>query len=196
MNQSDVQPVEVTRLLESLRTGDVIARDVLLRIVYDELHVIASRLMRQERPGHTLQATALVNEVYCKLVTSPVGDWKDRAHFFAVAAQCMRRTLVDHARSRLAGRRGAGAARVSIDSTAVFSEDRLDELLVLEDALDALEREDPRALKVVTMRFYGGLSTEEVAEVLEVSTRTVKRDWNFGRIWLKAYLGSSPDAPQ
>jgi RNA polymerase sigma factor (TIGR02999 family) len=134
--------------------------------------------------------------VYCKLVNSPVADWKGRAHFFAVAAQSMRRILVDHARSRRSARRGAGIAHVSIDSTAVFSEDRLDDLLILEDALDALERVDPRALQVVTMRFYGGLSTEEVAEVLQVSVRTVKRDWNFGRIWLKAHLAGSPNLTQ
>jgi RNA polymerase sigma factor (TIGR02999 family) len=179
----------ITQLLRDIRTGDKNAEARLIELVYDELHEIAARNLRRERPGHTLQATALVNEAYMRLTSLKETDWKSRAHFFAVAAQVMRHILVDYARNRLSEKRGAGLPALPIDEALTFSDDRLEQLLVLEDALQKLENQDSRANQVVVMRFYGGLSMEEIAEVLQVSTRTVKRDWNYGRAWLKSELG-------
>jgi RNA polymerase sigma factor (TIGR02999 family) len=179
----------ITQLLRDVRTGDKNAEARLIELVYDELHEIAARNLRRERPGHTLQATALVNEAYMRLASLKETDWKSRAHFFAVAAQVMRHILVDYARNRLSEKRGAGLPALPIDEALTFSDDRLEQLLVLEDALQKLENQDSRANQVVVMRFYGGLSMEEIAEVLQVSARTVKRDWNYGRAWLKSELG-------
>jgi RNA polymerase sigma factor (TIGR02999 family) len=179
----------ITQLLRDVRTGDKNAEARLIELVYDELHEIAARNLRRERPGHTLQATALVNEAYMRLTSLKETDWKSRAHFFAVAAQVMRHILVDYARNRLSEKRGAGLPALPIDEALTFSDDRLEQLLVLEDALQKLEIQDSRANQVVVMRFYGGLSMEEIAEVLQVSARTVKRDWNYGRAWLKSELG-------
>ena len=179
---------DITLLLNHVRCGDKDAESRLISLVYDELHTIALRQIHRERCGHTLQATALVNEAYVKLFSRPQGDWKDRAHFFAIASQVMRHILIDYARASLAGKRGGGTALLALDEALVFSEDRLEELLVLEDALVRLERHDPRVIQVLVMRFYGGLNLEEIAHVLQVSIRTVKRDWKYGRAWLKADL--------
>lgn len=180
----------LTELLRNLRVGDKAAESQLIPVVYGELHAIAARLMRQERPDHTLQATALVNEAYIRLMGDHETDWKDRAHFFGVAAQVMRHYLVDYARQRLSHKRGAGVVQLTLDDALIVAPDRLGDLLELEEALNRLEAEDPRALKVVVYRFYGGLSTDEIAEIMQVSSRTVKRDWNFGRAWLKTELGA------
>jgi RNA polymerase sigma-70 factor (ECF subfamily) len=181
---------DVTQLLKSLRTGDKKAESRLIALVYDELRTMASRFMRRERADHTLQTTALVNEAYLRLVVQRETDWKDRAHFFGVAAQVMRHILVDYARGRLSGKRGGGMANIPLDDALVISEDRLEDLLVLDSAFQKLEEEDPRATQVVIFRFYGGLTVEEIAEVLRISPRTVKRDWNYGRAWLRAELSS------
>ncbi|MCB1022666.1 MAG: sigma-70 family RNA polymerase sigma factor, partial [Acidobacteria bacterium] len=143
--------------------------------------------------GHTLQTTALVNEAYLKLVRQDDADWANRAHFFAVAAQIMRRILVDHARGRLAGKRGGGAIAVPLDEAFVFSPERCAEVVALDEALIRLEEQDERVGKVVELRFFAGLSVEETAEALKISTRTVKRDWQFGRAWLQSELEVSND---
>ena len=181
---------DITQLLQSLRTGDKAAESRLVSLVYRELYAIASRLMRHERPDHTLQPTALVNEAYLKLVCQRDTDWKDRRHFFGTAAHVMRHILIDLARQHLAGKRGGGSTFKTLDEVMAISPGRLEDLLVVEDALQRLEIEDPRAGQVFVLRFYGGLDVEEVAEIVQLSTRTVKRDWNYGRAWLKAELKS------
>jgi RNA polymerase sigma factor (TIGR02999 family) len=156
--------------------------------VYEQLHRMAARQMRRERPGHTLQTTALVNEAYLKLVNQKETDWKNRAHFFGVAARVMRRILVDHARGRLAGKRGGGLEALPLNEALVFSEDRCAQVVALDDALKQLETKDERVSRVVELRFFAGLSVDETAEALRISARTVKRDWNFGRAWLRSEL--------
>jgi RNA polymerase sigma factor (TIGR02999 family) len=183
-------PEDITLLLNSTRAGDKDAESRLISLVYAELRHIAARQLHRERPGHTLQTTALVNEAYVKMFTSSQTTWKDRAHFFGFAAQVMRHILIDHARTHLARKRGGGTRLLPLDEAIVVSPDRLEELLVLEDALLNLEQHDPRVGRVVVMRFYGGLDVDEIAYVLQISTRTVKRDWNYGRAWLKAELTS------
>jgi RNA polymerase sigma factor (TIGR02999 family) len=181
-------PEDVTQLLRSLRGGDNDAESRLMSLIYRELHDIAARLMRRERRDHTLQATALVNAAYVRLADRGAADWKDRAHFFGVAAQVMRHILIDHARQRLSHKRGAGVGALRLDEALVITPNRLEELLVLDDVLRKLEKEDPRASHVVVYRFFGGLTVEEIAEIMRVAPRTVKRDWNYARAWLKAEL--------
>lgn len=185
---------DVTLLLERVRGGDKDAEEHLIATVYQELRRIAHAHMRRERAGHTLQTTALVNEAYMKLVGQKGARFQNRSHFFAVAAQVMRRILVDYARSRLAEKRGAGRDVLPLDEALVFSPQKSSELVALDDALKRLEEEDTRVSRVIELRFFGGLSVEETAEVLAVSPRTVKREWSFGRAWLRAELGSDgPD---
>ncbi len=179
---------EITQLLRKMQQGDRDAADRLAGQVYPELKRIAARRMRDERAGHTLQTTALVNEAYVKLVHQREADWSSRAHFFAVAAQIMRRILVDHARAKLADKRGGGAAMVPLDEALVFSAERSRQVVDLDEALSRLEVRDERVSRVVELRFFAGLSVEETAEALRISTRTVKRDWQFGRAWLQAEL--------
>jgi RNA polymerase sigma-70 factor (ECF subfamily) len=174
---------EVSGLLRAWGDGDRAALDRLTPIVYDELRRLASHYMRGERPGHSLQATALVNEAYVRLVDYKGMQWQNRAHFFAVSAQLMRRILVDHAR-RHNLKRGGGVQHVSLDETAIVGSDRAPDLVALDDALDALARLDSRKVQVVEMRFFGGLSVEETAEVLKVSAVTVMRDWSTAKAWL------------
>jgi RNA polymerase sigma factor (TIGR02999 family) len=173
-----------------MQTGDREAADRLVAEVYPELKRIAARHMRRERAGHTLQTTALVNEAYVKLVHQREADWSNRAHFFAVAAQIMRRILVDHARAKLADKRGAGGIVVPLDEAFVFSPERSEQIVALDEALTRLESQDERVSRVVELRFFAGLSVEETAEALKISERTVKRDWQFGRAWLQAELES------
>lgn len=165
-------PTEVTQLLINWRHGDQAALDQLMPIVYDELHRLADRYMSRERPDHTLQATALVHEAYLRLVTMDV-SWQDRAHFFAVAAQLMRRILVDHARSHQYAKRGGGARKVSLDEATIVSEARAADLVALDDALTSLATMDPRKSRIIELRFFGGLTVEETAEVLSVSPATI-----------------------
>jgi RNA polymerase sigma-70 factor, ECF subfamily len=174
---------EVSGLLRAWSEGDRSALDKLTAIVYDELHRLAQRYMKGERPGHSLQTTALVNEAYTRLVDYKGMQWQNRAHFFAVSAQLMRRILVEHAR-RHNLKRGGGVEHVSLEETAVLGGDRPADLVALDDALEALARFDPRKVQVVEMRFFGGLSVEETAEVLKVSPVTVMRDWSTARAWL------------
>jgi RNA polymerase sigma-70 factor (ECF subfamily) len=178
---------EVSALLRAWSGGDQEALKRLTPIVYDELHRLARRYMRGERPGHSLQATALVNEAYTRLVDYKRMQWQNRAHFFAVSAQLMRRILVEHAR-RHNLKRGAGFEHVSLEAAAVLGGDQDSDpsfdLVALDDALNALAHIDPRKAQIVEMRFFGGLSAEETAEVLKISAVTVKRDWRAARTWL------------
>ena len=183
--ESTEQPAgdEVSTLLRAWSGGDPGALEQLTPIVYDELHRLARRYMKRERPGHSLQTTALVNEAYTRLVDYKRMQWQDRAHFFAVSAQLMRRILVEHAR-RHNLKRGGGVQHVSLDEATVVGGDGDTDLVALDDAMNALARLDPRKVQVVEMRFFGGLSVEETAEVLKVSPVTVKRDWRAARTWL------------
>jgi RNA polymerase sigma factor (TIGR02999 family) len=176
-------PGDVSVLLRAWTGGDRSALDQLTVIVYDELRRLARRYMKRERPGHSLQTTALVNEAYTRLVDYKSMQWQNRAHFFAVSAQLMRRILVDHAR-RQNLKRGADLQRVSLEEAAVVGGGQDADLVALDDAMNALARMDPRKVQVVEMRFFGGLSVEETAEVLKLSTITVKRDWRAARAWL------------
>lgn len=179
---------DISRLLRAWSDGDESALDGLMPIVHKELLRLAHHYMEGERPGHTLQTTALVNEAYIRLVDYKRMQWQDRAHFFAVAAQVMRRILVDHARSHN-GKRGAGVPHVALDDVAVVSADRTGDLVALDDAMNALARLDPRKVQIIEMRFFGGLSVEETAEVLKVSPATVRRDWSIAKFWLYRELG-------
>ena len=174
---------EVSALLRAWSDGDQSALERLTPIVYAELHRLARRYMRRERLGHSLQTTALVNEAYMRLVDYRRMQWQNRAHFFAVAAQLMRRILVEHAR-RHNLKRGGGVQHVSLEETAVVGGDEDADLISLDDAMNALARLDSRKVQVVEMRFFGGLSVEETAEVLKVSPITVKRDWRAAKAWL------------
>ena len=182
-------------LLRAWSGGDQSALTGLTPIVYDELRRLAHRYMDRERSGHTLQTTALVNEAYMRLVDYKRMHWQNRAHFFAVSAQVMRRILVDHARGHNV-KRGAGVQHVSLDEGAVVGGDRASDLVALDDALNALGRLDPRKVQIIEMRFFGGLSVEETAEVLKVSPITVIRDWNNARAWLYRELAKgTADGP-
>jgi RNA polymerase sigma factor (TIGR02999 family) len=176
---------QVTQLLVRWREGDQRALDELMPLVYEELRRLAAHYMRGERPGHTLQTSALVNEAYLRLAAHEEIQWQDRAHFFAVAAQAMRRILVDHARRRGNLKRGGGALRVALDEALIVSAERMAEVVALDDALARLAEIAPRKSQLVELRFFGGLSIEEAAEVLGVSPGTVMRDWTFVKAWLR-----------
>jgi RNA polymerase sigma-70 factor (ECF subfamily) len=182
----------VSVLLRAWSDGDQNALDKLAPIVYDELRRLAGYYLHRERPGHSLQATALVNEAYLRLVDCKRMRWENRAHFFAVSAQLMRRILVDHAR-RQNLKRGGGVQHIALEDTAVVGGGRAENLVMLDDALQALARMDGRKARVVELRFFGGLSVEETAEVLQVSTVTVMRDWSTARAWLYREMGGSSD---
>jgi RNA polymerase sigma factor (TIGR02999 family) len=189
----DVQPrpAEVTALLRAWARGDETALERLTPIVYDELRRLARRHLRRERTGQTLQATALVNEAYIRLVDVSGIEWQDRTHFLSVSSRIMRRVLIDAARSRAAQKRAAGVERVpdsALDRVATRGSDRAAELCALDDALDALARLDARRAQVIELRFFGGLSVEETAEVLKISPQTVMRDWKLARAWLMREL--------
>jgi RNA polymerase sigma-70 factor (ECF subfamily) len=183
-------PGEVTRLLLAWRQGDGTALDRLIPLVYEDLHRMAQRHLRGERPGHTLQPSAIVNELYLKLLGRQSSDWQNRAHFFAVAAQSMRRILVEHARHRDAKKRGGQGARYLLD-TVVLTEPRAVDLIALDDALAKLTALDPEQGRVVELRFFGGLTEEEIAEALSVSSRTVKRKWVAAKTFLYRELSGS-----
>jgi len=187
---------EITQLLRAWSEGREEARERLMPIVYDELHRLARVHMGRERPGHTLQTTALVHEAYLRLIDASVENWNGRVHFFAVCAQMMRRILVDWARSRQSLKRGGNLRPVELDDALVVSPQPEVDLVGLDDALRALETVDPRKCRVVELRFFGGLSVEETATVLAVSVETVMRDWRLARSWLRRELtsGKSNDA--
>ena len=174
-----------TKLLQAWGQGEDAALERLLPLVYQELRRIARRYMAGERAGHTLQTTALVNEAYLRLIDSRKVNWQSRAHFFAISAQLMRRILVDHARSRGYQKRGGGAQAVTLDDDLVVSPEKGRDVVALDDALKALAEVDPRKSRVVELRFFGGLSVEETAEVLKVSQDTVLRDWRLAKSWLR-----------
>ena len=179
-----LSPQEVTQLLSDWGKGDRSALDKLFPLVQSELRRIAQRQMSQERPGHTLQATALVNEAYLKLAGQQGFDWHNRAHFFAVCAQVMRHILIDHARAHARDKRGGGAIQVSLNEALVVAEDQAAHFIALDDALRMLESLDPQKGKIIELRYFGGLSIEEAAEVLHISPRTVRREWQRAKAWL------------
>ena len=178
----------MTLLLSRVSEGDTKAASRLMRLVYRELRQIAARYMSRERPDHTLQATALVHEAYLRLVEQRATNWKNRAHFFGVAAQLMRRILVDHARGTLTARRGGKQQHVSLDEVVVLSKDQSAEVLAVDEALERLRRLDARQSLIVELKFFGGLTTEEAAEVLRTSPSTVEREWALARAWLLMQL--------
>jgi RNA polymerase sigma factor (TIGR02999 family) len=185
---------EITVLLKAWAAGDRAALDRLMPVMYAEFHRLAHRYMKRERPGNSLQATALINEAYLRLVNINDVDWRDRTHFFAVSAKLMRRILVDTARVRSAAKRGGGqkvahSTAVNFDEIADGSSQRAGQLIAIDDALAALEQIDSRKAQVVELRFFGGLGVEETAEVLGVSPQTVMRDWKLARVWLMRELG-------
>jgi RNA polymerase sigma factor (TIGR02999 family) len=186
-------PTEITQLLVAWGRGEQAALERLTPLVYDELRRLAHRYMGRERPGHTLQTSALVNEVYLRLVDSSHVRWQNRAHFFAVSAQLMRRVLVDFARGRNNLKRGGDVRRVSLDEALLVSHEHGTDLVALDDALKALASLDARQGQVVELRFFGGLSVEETAEVLHVSEGTVRRDWSLARAWLHRELNDEDD---
>ena len=177
-------PNEITRLLLNWSQGDRAALDRLVPLVYDELRRLARHFMRREREGHTLQTTALVNEAYLRLIDQRSVRWQNRAHFFAIAAQLMRRILVDHARSRRYAKRGGDARQVSFDEAAIVSRERSAELVAIDDALTDLAAHDPRKSQIVELRFFGGLNIKETAEVMGISPTTVQREWRSAKAWL------------
>lgn len=181
---------EVTQLLVAWSDGDQAALEQLTPLVYRELYRLAKGYLRQERPGHLLQTTALVNEAYLRLIDWKDVHWQNRAHFFGVAAQLMRRILVDFARARHQDKRGGAACQVSLDEAAAVSVERIAEFIALDEALDQLAAIDLRRSRIVELRFFGGLSEEETAEVLKVSPRTVRREWSLARAWLHRELGA------
>ena len=184
---------QVTRLLVDWRNGDQGALEQLIPLVHEELRRVARRHMAHERAGHTLQATALVNEAYVRLIDIRQVNWQDRTHFFAMSSRLMRRILVDFARSKGSQKRGAGAHKVSLDEALIVSPEPGADLVALDDALDALAVFDARKAQVVEMRFFGGLSVEETAEALKVSVDTVMRDWKLAKAWLLRELaGQDP----
>jgi len=184
----DVPTPDVTRLLARWTDGDEAALQQLVPIVHEELRRLARRQMAGERPDHTLQPTALVNEAYLRLVNLKRMQWQDRAHFIAMAARLMRRILVDFARSRGYQKRGGGAQQVSFTHALEVATGQPTDVVALNDALEALADVDERKSRVVELRFFGGLSVEETAEVLNVSRETVKRDWKFAKLWLLRHL--------
>jgi RNA polymerase sigma factor (TIGR02999 family) len=175
---------EITKLLADWSNGDKQALEKLTPLVYEELRRLAKRYLSQERPGHTLQSTALVHEAYLKLVGQHSVRWQNRAHFFGIAAQLIRRILVDYARNRFAEKRGAHAAKLSLDEALAVPEGRDLDLIALDEALEGLAKLDPRQSRLVELRFFAGLSVEETAEVLGMSPATVKRDWTSAKAWL------------
>jgi RNA polymerase sigma factor (TIGR02999 family) len=175
----------VTQLLADWGSGDKQALEELMAVVYQELHRLADYYLRRERQGHTLQATALINEAYLKIIDQHSVNWQNRAHFFGVAAQMMRRILVDHARSHLYAKRGGGAQKLTLDEALSLPQQERDlELVALDDALQRLEELDAQQAKIIELRFFGGLTIEETAEVLGISPATVKREWSWAKAWL------------
>jgi RNA polymerase sigma factor (TIGR02999 family) len=184
MTQSTSSPHELTQLLIDWGNGSQNALEQLFPLVYQELRRMAHRYMRRERPGHSLQTTAVVHEAYLRLIDQKHVQWQNRAHFFAIAAQMMRRILITHAQSHAYAKRGGGTLKVSLDEAAILSKERAGELIALDEALTGLTAIDPRRSQVVELRFFGGLTNEEIAEVLKVSPNTVIRDWNVAKAWL------------
>jgi RNA polymerase sigma-70 factor, ECF subfamily len=183
-----MKSAEITRWLAEIHQGNVEAQSRLASVVYDELHRLAAHYMHRERPDHSLQATALVDEAFVRLVDQDDRSWQNRTHFFAVAAQVMRRILIDYARNRRAEKRGGGQPMVQFDDAIVFTNDNCEEWIAVDQALDRLAGRDPRLARIVELRFFVGLTEEETGEVLGISTRTVKREWKVAKAWLHGEL--------
>jgi RNA polymerase sigma factor (TIGR02999 family) len=186
-------PQEITQLLISWSQGDQAALDQLIPLVYPELRRLAQRYMGRERLGHTLQTSALINEAYLRIVNQQEVVWQDRAHFFALAARVMRHILIDHARSHHYLKRGAGALHVPLDETAIVRQDRAAEFVALDDALTSLATIDERKSQIVELKFFGGLTVEEIAEVMKLSPITIKREWRSAKAWLHLQLSKVTD---
>jgi RNA polymerase sigma factor (TIGR02999 family) len=186
---------QVTQLLKAMHAGDAHAAESLLPLVYAELHRLAKGYMRRERPDHTLQATALINEAYLRLVGEDI-DWNSRAHFIGLAANVMRRVLVDYARAHNAEQRGGGLQRVEMQDELAISAEQLDQVEHLDEALKKLEKENPRQARVVELRYFGGLSVEQIGALLQIAPRSVKRDWALARIWLFRQLRPGAKDPE
>jgi RNA polymerase sigma-70 factor, ECF subfamily len=186
---------QVTQLLKAMRAGDPQAAQDLLPLVYAELHRLAKSYMRRERPDHTLQATALINEAYLRLAGEEI-DWKNRAHFIGLSAQVMRRVLVDHARAHNAEQRGGGLRRVEMQEELAISPEKLAQVQEIDELLKKLEKENPRQARVVELRYFGGLNFEEIGGLLELTSRTVKTDWALARIWLLDQLQPGAKPPK
>ena len=184
MDEPSVSPDRVTQLLQQWSHGDDSALAELTPLVYEELRRLAHHYMEGERPDHTLQTTALVNEAYLRLADQTAPDWQSRAHFFAVAARAMRQILVSYARSNRAQKRGGGVARIELDESAILSPEQSKEIVDLHEALERLGTLDSRKARVVELKYFGGLNYDEIAEVMKVSTVTVRRDWVFAKAWL------------
>jgi RNA polymerase sigma factor (TIGR02999 family) len=184
-------PHDVTQLLVAWSNGDEAARDQLLPLVYEQLHRLAHQYMNRERPGHTLQTSALVNEAFVRLVDQRNVRWQNRSHFFAIAAQMMRRVLVDYARSRQSEKRGGNAVQVSLNEELIVSDEQNDEVVALDEALKTLATLDQRKCQIVELRFFAGLSIEETAEVLGVSSGTIMREWTLAKAWLRKEIKST-----
>jgi RNA polymerase sigma-70 factor, ECF subfamily len=182
------EPGEITSLLRQMSQGDRYAQSRLAGLVYGDLRRLAGKLMSRERPDHTLEPTALVNEAYLRLLGHADHNWNNRVHFFSVAAQVMRRILVDSARARRAEKRGAVAVKVPFDEAVIPFHEHREEVLALDEALERLSSQDPRQAKIVELRFFAGLTEEEIALLMGVSPRTIKREWNFAKAWLKRQL--------
>ena len=187
-------PEQISRLLEDWRQGNQQARDALIPLVYDELRRLARRYLRRERPDHTFQSAALVHEAYLRMAQQDAIPLNNRAHFFAVAAQLMRHILVEHARNRRAAKRGGGDAKLTLDTGIALPSKPDVDLVVLDDALTRLAELDPRQSRIIEMRFFGGLSLEETAAVLDISLATVKREWASARAWMRRELSKDRDA--
>lgn len=186
-------PHEITHLLQEWSGGNPGALDKLMPLVYADLHNTARRYMAREHSGQTIQATALIHEVYVRLVDSAAANWQDRAHFFAVCARMMRQILTDFARSRHSQKRGGGSENITFNDSLHSPSEQTTDLIALDDALNCLAQIDSRKSHVVELRFFGGLSVEETAEVLKISKETVKRDWNFAKLWLlREMSGGAP----
>jgi len=181
----------ITLLLQQLRRGNQEVVSQLVPLLYDELRRLASYYLRRERPNHTLQPTALVNEAYLRLVDQTDVEWKNRSHFFGIAAQQMRRILVDYSRSHQAAKRGGAAAKISLDEAMIVSKENPGEVLIVDETLSRLAAFDPQQAKIVELRVFGGLTVEEVAEALGISPATVKRDWTVARAWLTREMNQS-----
>src|SRR5947207_277276 len=192
MEEPSVSPHRVTQLLQQWSHGDDSALAELTPLVYEELRRLAHRSMEGERPGHTLQTTALVNEAYLRLADQSNPNWQSRAHFFAVAARAMRRILVNYAKSSRAQKRGGGGLKVELDEAALVSPEQSNEIVDLHEALERLAALDSRKAQVVELKYFGGLNYDEMAEVLKVSRVTVRRDWEFAKLWLYTELHSPP----
>ncbi|MCA9234797.1 MAG: sigma-70 family RNA polymerase sigma factor [Planctomycetales bacterium] len=186
------QQSQITAALQAISQGNHEAADRLMPVIYDQLRALAATYMQQQPAGHTLRSTALVNEAYVKLCGRQNADWRSRSHFFAAGAQAMRQILVDHARGKNREKRGGGLQRVEFDEGLLGDQQSNEDILALDEALNKLQQLDPRQAKIVELRFFGGLSTGEVAEALGVSKRTVELEWTMIRAWLRRELSGEP----